>query len=112
MTVFRPIAGVLPPSAPASHEPVRHDEASCREDDERSHDEDHAHEHDDPQAQAHEHGHPYDYAQLPPVVVAKFAGGPAGMVLGAVSRIIHYVFRDLFDEVAWWPRLTPLALAT
>jgi hypothetical protein len=46
------------------------------------------------------------------VVVAKFAGGPAGMVLGAVSRIIHYGFRDLFDEVAWWPRLTPLALAT
>jgi hypothetical protein len=39
-----------------------------------------------------------------PVVVAKFAGGPAGMVLGAMSRIIHYGFRDLFDEVAWWPR--------
>ena len=36
------------------------------------------------------------------MVVAKFAGGPAGMVLGAVSRIIHYGFRDLFDEVAWW----------
>ena len=36
------------------------------------------------------------------MVVAKFAGGPAGMVLGAVSRIIHYGFRDLFDEIAWW----------
>ena len=47
-----------------------------------------------------------------PVVVAKFAGGPAGMVLGGVSLIIHYGFRDLIDEVAWWPRLTPLALAT
>jgi uncharacterized protein len=113
MTVFRPIAGVLTAIAAGiltnlfgvTRRPAG-------EGDERSHDEDHAHEHDDPQAQAHEHGHPHDYAQLPPVVVAKFAGGPAGMVLGAVSRIIHYGFRDLFDEVAWWPRLTPLALAT
>src|SRR5271169_611546 len=108
MTVFRPIAGVLTAIAAGiltnlfgvTRRPAG-------EGDERSHDEDHAHEHDDPQAQSHELGHPHDYAHdhkhgVPPVVVAKFAGGPAGMVLGAVSRIIHYGFRDLFDEVAWW----------
>ena len=108
MTVFRPIAGVLTAIAAGiltnlfgvTRRPAG-------EGDERSRDEDYAHEHDYPQAQAHEHGHPHDYAHdhkhgVPHVVVAKFAGGPAGMVLGAVSRIIHYGFRDLFDEVAWW----------
>jgi HflK protein len=110
MTVFRPIAGVLTAIGAGivtNLFGVRQRPAG--EGDERSHDddEDHSHEHDDPQAQAHEPGHRHDHAHdhkhgVPPVVVAKFAGGPAGMVLGAVSRIIHYGFRDLFDEVAWW----------
>ena len=107
MTVFRPIAGVLTAIAAGTLTNFGRDEASSGEGDERSHDDDHAHEHDDPQGQAHELGHPHDYAHDhqhggPPVLAVKFAGGPAGMVLGAASRIIHYGFRDLFDEVAWW----------
>jgi HflK protein len=120
MTVFRPIAGVLTAIAAGILTNLFGVKSSpAGEGDEHSHDAGHAHEHDHPHdaGHAHEHDHPHapfvvhdhdgphennHQHGVPPLVAAKSAGRPAGMVLGTVSQIIHYGFRDLFDEVAWW----------
>jgi HflK protein len=108
MTVYRPIAGVLTAIAAGiltNLFGVKRRPAV--EGDEHSHDAGHAREHDHPHApvHVHDHDHPHENNHqhgVPPIVAAKSAGRPAGMVLGKVRQIIHYGFRDLFGEVAWW----------
>ena len=99
MTVYRPIAGVLTAIAAGILTNLFGvKRSSAGEGDEHPHDARHAfhvHDHDRPHENNHQHG-------VPPVVAAKSADRPAGMVLGTASQIIHYGFRDLFDEVAWW----------
>jgi HflK protein len=109
MTVFRPIAGVITAIVAGILTNLggvaRH---RAREGDERFNgDHTHAnesshphagHEHDRPHDRVHDHDHQHRVAP----VAAKLSGQPAEMVLDAASRIIHYGFRDLFDEVAWW----------
>jgi HflK protein len=107
MTVFRPIAGVLTAIVAGiltnlgavrrrsgeSDEQLNGDDAPANEGN-------HSH---DSHGHGHHHVHDDDGHQRDgPLVAVKLAGRPAGMVLGAASRVIHYGFRDLFDEVAWW----------
>jgi HflK protein len=103
MTVFRPIAGVL--TAVVAGILTNLGGVARR----RAGEGDHAHadESDHPH-EAHERGHPHgsvhdhDHQHGVPPVAANLTGPSAGMALGAASRIIHYGFRDLFDEIAWW----------
>jgi HflK protein len=106
MTVFRPIAGVLTAIVAGILTNLgaarrRSDEGGERlnGDDAPANDGDHAH---DARGHGHHHVHEDEHQHDGPLVAAKLAGRPAGMVLGAASRVIHYGFRDLFDEVAWW----------
>ena len=106
MTVFRPIAGVITAIVAGiltnlgaarlrfddGDERLNVDHAPANEGN-HPHDS-HGHGH----HQVHDDGHQHDG----PLVAPKLAGGPAPRVLGAASRVLHYGFRDLFDEVAWW----------
>src|SRR6516165_3042390 len=106
MTVFRPIAGVITAIVAGILTNLGAGRPRFDDGDERSN-VDHApanegnHPHDSHghgHHQVHDDGHQHDG----PLVAAKLAGGPAPRVLGAASRVLHYGFRDLFDEVAWW----------
>ncbi len=43
--------------------------------------------------------HDHHHAEFPP---APTAGGPRHAIVGTVSRIVRYGFRDLLDDMAWW----------
>ena len=105
MTVFRPIAGVLTAMVAGiltnlfgvrQRSPGQGHELSSSDHD-HAHGHDHAHDHDHPHDHAHDHQH-----AVPAAIAAKFSGRPTGRILGAASQIIHYGFRDLLDDVAWW----------
>jgi HflK protein len=107
MTVFRPIAGVLTAivagiltNLGAARRCSGESDEQLNGDDAPANEGNHAYE-------SHGHGHHHahdddDHQHDGPLVAMILAGRPAGMVLGAASRVIHYGFRDLFDEVAWW----------
>ena len=100
MTVFRPIAGVLTAIVAGiltnlfgvTERPAGVDVVNAPADDG---DQGHGHGH------AHDHGHDHDHhhAEFPQ---APTAGGPRRAIVGTVSRIMRYGFRDLLDDVAWW----------
>ena len=102
MTVFRPIAGVLTAIVAGiltnlfgvTERPAGVDAVNAPADDG---DQGHGHGH----AHAHDHGHDHDHhhAEFPQ---APTAGGPRRAIVGTVSRIMRYGFRDLLDDVAWW----------
>jgi HflK protein len=109
MTVFRPLAGVLTALVAGILTNLggvarrRAGEGDERFNDDHTHanESNHpheGHEHDHPHDRVHDHDHQHEV----PSVAVKLTGEPTGMVLGAASQIIHYGFRDLFDEVAWW----------
>jgi hypothetical protein len=59
------------------------------------------------QAHAHLHNHGHDLAHdhdhhQAEVPRAPTAEGPSHAIVGTVSRIVRYGFRDLLDDVAWW----------
>ena len=100
MTVFRPIAGVLTAIVAGvltnlfgvTERPAGVAHAG---DGDQGHA--HAHPHDHGYDYAHDHDH--DHAEFPR---APTAGGPRHAIVGTVSRIVRYGFRDLLDDVAWW----------
>jgi HflK protein len=106
MTVFRPIAGVLTAIVAGILTNLGATRRRSGGGDERLNG-DHApanegnHPHDS-HGHGHHHVHDDDRQHDGPLLAVKLAGRPAEMVLGAASRVIHYGFRDLFDEVAWW----------
>jgi HflK protein len=99
MTVFRPIAGVLTAIVAGvvtnlfgvTERPAGVAHAGDG-------DQGHAHAlpHD---GHGHAHDHDHDHAEFPR---APTAGGPRHAIVGTVSRIVRYGFRDLLDDVAWW----------
>jgi HflK protein len=107
MTVFRPIAGVITAIVAGILTNLGGvtrrlaGEGDERFNDDRTHANESNHRHDDhdqPRDRVHDHDHQHRAAP----VAAKLSAQPAEMVLDAASRIVHYGFRDLFDEVAWW----------
>jgi uncharacterized membrane protein YraQ (UPF0718 family) len=103
MTVFRPIAGVLTAIVAGvltnlfgvTARPAGVDTGSAD-----------AGDGDQVQAHAHLHNHGHDFARddhhHAEVPQAPTAGGPSPALVGTVSRIVRYGFRDLLDDVAWW----------
>ena len=104
MTVFRPIAGIVTaivagiltnlfgvtqrPAGPVAGNAHAGDGDRGRG---------HAHAHDHGHNLGHDHDHHHvEFPQAPT------AGGPGQAVVGTVSRILRYGFRDLLDDVAWW----------
>ena len=102
MTVFRPIAGVLTAIVAGiltNLFGVTERPAGVNTENAHAGDGDPGHGHG--HAHAHDHGHDHDHhhAEFPQ---APTAGGPRRAIVGTVSRIIRYGFRDLLDDVAWW----------
>lgn len=118
MTVFRPVAGIVTAIAAglatnlfgaqrasatgaalagvASRGAGPVDSERCRNVDDHIHEHDPAHGHD----QAHDHGH----AHHAPAIETDAEGGarPGGRLIEAASRVVHYGFVELLDDVAWW----------
>jgi HflK protein len=102
MTVFRPIAGVvtaifagiLTNLFGVTERPAGTDAGSAHAGDgDQGHG--HAHAHNSGHRLGHDHDHHHaEFPQAP--------GGPRQAVVGTVSRIMRYGFRDLLDDVAWW----------
>src|SRR6185436_9168940 len=103
MTVFRPIAGIVTaivagiltnlfgvtqrPAGPVAGNAHAGDGDRGRG---------HAHAHDHGHNLGHDHDHHHvEFPQAPT------AGGPGQALVGTVSRILRYGFRDLLDDVAW-----------
>ena len=102
MTVFRPIAGVLTAIvAGILTNLFGVTERTAGFDVGNAHpgDGDHGHAHGHPHDARHAHDHDHDHADVPR---APTAGGPRHAIVGTVSRIVRYGFRDLLDDVAWW----------
>ncbi|HWX59465.1 SO_0444 family Cu/Zn efflux transporter [Bradyrhizobium sp.] len=103
MTVFRPIAGVLTAIVAGvltNLFGVTERPAGVAVGNAHTGDVDHGHAHGYPHdglGDAHDHDH--DHADVPR---APTAGGPRLAIVGTVSRIVRYGFRDLLDDVAWW----------
>jgi HflK protein len=105
MTVFRPIAGVIMAIAAGlatnllgapSESGHTARSASATPDDHASCDHDHGSPH---HTHGHDHSHHYDHMQ----VTAAHRGETAGRVaIDGLSRIVHYGFVELFDDVVWW----------
>ena len=116
MTVYRPIAGVLTavaagiltnffgvarhPVGAGDERPPGH--AGRAHDHHDMHENGHGHVHD--HSHQHEHGHEQGHGREPDHlgISPAVAGGPVGMVIGAVRQVIRYGFGELFDDVAWW----------
>jgi HflK protein len=102
MTVFRPIAGVVTAIVAGiltnlfgvTERPAGTDAGSAHAGDgDQGHG--HAHAHNSGHRLGHDHDHHHaEFPQAP--------GGPRQAVVGTVSRIMRYGFRDLLDDVAWW----------
>ena len=102
MTVFRPIAGVLTAIvAGILTNLFGVTERPAGVNTENAHAGDGVPGHGHGHAHAHDHGHDHDHhhAEFPQ---APTAGGPRRAIVGTVSRIMRYGFRDLLDDVAWW----------
>ena len=104
MTVFRPIAGVLTAIVAGiltnlfgvTEHPARVDAGNAPAgDSDQGHARAHAHDHGHHLGHDHDHNH----AEFPQAPTAE---GPRQAVVGTVSRIVRYGFRDLLDDVAWW----------
>jgi HflK protein len=103
MTVFRPIAGVLTAIVAGiltnlfgvTQRPAGVDAGNAH-----TGDVDHGHAHGHPhEGHGHAHDHDHDHAEVPRAPTAE---GPRHAIVGTVIRIVHYGFRDLLDDVAWW----------
>jgi HflK protein len=104
MTVFRPIAGVLTAIVAGiltnlfgvTERPASVDPGNAHAGDGGQ---GHAHAHPHSHEYVHTHDHEHHHAEVPR---APTAAGLSHAIVGTVSRIVRYGFRDLLDDVAWW----------
>jgi uncharacterized membrane protein YraQ (UPF0718 family)/regulator of protease activity HflC (stomatin/prohibitin superfamily) len=104
MTVFRPIAGVLTAIVAGvltnlfgvTERPAGVATGNAHA---GNGDQGHAHAHPHNHGYDYAHDHDHDHAEFPR---APTAGGPRHAIIGSLSRVVRYGFRDLLDDVAWW----------